>query len=106
LRINNYNNESPEYIRVYLRAKSTDGHGKRQITYLNKINEDKSDPNHEYRIDGTHKEDVSVFISQYNVGHSEREQFPDLDRDTLELIVSTESKKRFVIPIKPGWIQG
>ena len=107
LRINNYNNESPEYIKVYLRAKSTDGVWE-AVNYIfqNKLNEDKSDPNHEYRIEGTHKEDVSVFVSPYNIEHGDKEKFPDIDRDTLKLIVTTESKKTFVIPIRPGWIQG
>jgi len=107
LRLNNYNNDSPEYIKVSLEAKSNDGKWEAtNYVFQNKTNEDKSDPNHEYRIEGTHKEDVSVFISQYNIGHGEREKFPDIDIDTIKLIVSTESKKTFVIPIRPGWIKG
>ena len=29
---------------------------------------------------------------------------PDIDRDTLKLIIETESGKTFPLPIKAGWI--
>ncbi|MEA2097266.1 MAG: hypothetical protein U9P73_11335 [Candidatus Cloacimonadota bacterium] len=106
LEINNYHNNSPEYIKAYLVANSNDGQWKAtNYIFRNTKNEDDSQPNQEYRIEPKFKEKVAVFISNYDIGLNERKPMPDIDKDTLKLILETESKKKVSIKIKPAWIK-
>jgi hypothetical protein len=103
LSINNFRNKLPEYIRAYLLAKSTDGRWEaRNFVFLNREDEKKSRANEDFRIEPGYKEKVSLFVSSYNVGTIG--SMPDIDRDTLKLIIETESGNTFTLPIKAGWI--
>lgn len=105
LLINNFHNKSPEYIRAYMLAKSNDGIWEaKNFVFLNKDNEDKSQPNEDFRIEPEYKETVSLFVSNYDIGLNEPKPLPDIDRDTLKLIVETESGKKFTLPVRAGWI--
>lgn len=105
LLINNFHNKSPEYLKVYLLAKSNDGEWEaRNFVFLNREDENKSRPNEDLRIEPGYKEKVSLFISSYDIGLREQKPMPDIDRDTLKLVVETESGKTLTLPIKAGWI--
>lgn len=106
LEINNYHNNSPEYIKAYLIANSNDGKWKAtNYIFQDPKKEDNSQPNQEYRIEPQSKEKVAIFISNYEIGLNERKSMPDIDKDSLKLVLETESKKKISIYIKPGWIK-
>ena len=105
LSVNNFRNKSPEYLKAYLVAGSSGGGWKGEnFMFQNREDERKSAPNEDYRIEPGYKEKVSLFISSYDVGDREQRPMPDIDRDTMKLVVETESGKKFTLPIKPGWI--
>lgn len=105
LLINNFRNKSPEYIRAYLVANSNDGIWEaKNFLFVNRSDEAKSQPNEDFRIEPEYKEKVSLFVSNYDIGLNEPKPLPDIDRDTLKLIVETESGKKFTLPIRVGWI--
>jgi len=105
LSINNFHNKFPEYLRAYLVAKSNDGKWEaKNFVFLNRENENKSRPNEDFRIEPGYKEKVSLFISNYDIGHRKQESMPDIDKDTLKLIIKTESGKTITLPIRAGWI--
>lgn len=105
LSINNFHNKSPEYLRAYLVAKSNNGEWEaRNFIFQNQENEAKSKPNEDFRVEAGYKEKVSLFISCYDIGLREQKPMPDIDKDTLELIIETESRKKITLPIKAGWI--
>lgn len=106
--VNNYKNDSPEYLKASLLANSNDGEWKA----TNFIFEDpeipeKSKFNSEYRIEPGYKKKVTLFLSNFDIVNiRERIPMPDVDRDTLRLIVETENGKKFKMPIRAGWIEG
>ncbi len=105
LSINNFHNKSAEYLRAYLHAKSNDGKWEaRNFTFLNRENEGKSSPNEDFRVEAGYKEKVALFVSIYEIGETNQKSMPDVDRDTLRLIIETESGKTLTLPIKAGWI--
>ncbi len=105
LSINNFRNNSAEYLRAYLSAKSNDGAWEaRNFVFLNRENEDKSRPNEDFRVEAGYKEKVSLFVSVYEIGEHNQRSIPDIDRDTLKLVIETESGKTLTLPIKAGWI--
>lgn len=105
LSINNYHNKFPEYLRPYLLAKSSEGKWEaRNFLFLNREDEKKSRPNEDFRVEPGYKEKVSLFISNYDIGFREQQLMPDIDKDTLKLVIETESGKKFTLPIKAGWI--
>lgn len=105
LQINNFHNNSPEYIKPYLVAKSNDGEWKAtNFVFQNPKNENDSHPNQDYRVEAKYKETISLFISDYDIGHSEQRTMPDIDRDTLKLVIEMESGKKFTLTIRAGWI--
>jgi hypothetical protein len=105
LSINNYHNKSPEYLRAYLLAKSTDGKWEaKNYVFVNREDERKSRPNEAFRIEPGYMEKISLFVSCHEIGNREQIHMPDIDRDTLKLIIETESSKTFTLPIKAGWI--
>lgn len=107
LSINNFHNRSPEYIRAHLVAKTTGGIWEaKNFVFIDRDSEDKSKANEDYRVEPKSKEKISLFVSNYDIGASERKPIPDIDRDTLKLVIETESGKKIIIPIKPGWIVG
>ncbi len=105
LSINNFHNKSAEYLRAYLNAKSNDGVWEaKNFVFLNRENEDKSEPNQDFRVEAGYKEKVSLFISIYEIGEHNQKPMPDVDKDTLKLVIETESGKTLALPIKAGWI--
>lgn len=105
LSINNFHNKSAEYLRAYLSAKSNDGIWEaRNFVFLNRENEDKSRPNEDFRVEAGYKEKVSLFVSIYDIKDRDQKSMPDIDRDTLKLVIKTESGKTLTLPIKAGWI--
>ena len=105
LSIDNVRNKSAEYLRPYLWAKSNDGEWEaRNFIFLNRENENKSIPNEDFRVEAGYKEKVSLFISIYEIGENNQKPMPDLDKDTLRLVIETESGKRLFILIKANWI--
>lgn len=105
LSINNAHNKSAEYLKAYLLAKSNDGVWKaRNFVFLNRENEDKSRPNEDFRVGAGYKEKVSLFVSVYEIGERNQKSIPDIDRNTIKLVIETESGKTLTLPIKAGWI--
>jgi len=105
LSINNYHNKPAEYLRAYLNANSNDGVWEaRNFIFLNREKEDKSRPNEDFRVEAGYKERVSLFVSIYEIGNRDQKSMPDIDRDTLKLVIETESENKLTLPIKAGWI--
>lgn len=105
LSINNFHNKSAEYLRAYLNAKSNDGVWEaKNFVFLNREDEDKSRPNEDFRVEAGYKEKVSLFVSIYEIGERNQKPMPDVDKDTLRLVIETEIGKTLTLPIKAGWI--
>ncbi len=105
LTINNAHSKSSEYISPYLFAKSNDGVWEaKNFIFLNRENENKSRPNEDLRIEPEYKEIISLFVSAYEIEDREQKPMPDIDMDTLRLVIKTESGKIFTLPIKAGWV--
>lgn len=105
LLINNFRNNSPEYLRAHLVAKSGEKLWEaKNFLFWKRDDENKSTPNEDLRIEAGYKEKVSLFISDREVGNSDQRPRPNFDDDTLSLVVETESGDTFTLPIKPGWI--
>lgn len=105
LSINNFHNKSAEYLKAYLIAKEGDEvWNAKNFVFLNRENEDGSRPNEDFRVEAGYKERVSLFVSIYEIGERNQKPMPDIDRDTLKLVIETESGKTLTLPIKAGWI--
>ncbi|OGK13477.1 hypothetical protein A3A93_01470 [Candidatus Roizmanbacteria bacterium RIFCSPLOWO2_01_FULL_38_12] len=105
LSINNFRNKSPEYIKAYLVGNSNDGRWEaRNFIFLNREDESKTRSNEDFRVEAGYKEKVSLFVSNYDIGFTGQKPMPDIDKDSLELIIETESEKKITLPIKAGWI--
>lgn len=103
LSVNNFHNDSPEYIKVYLTANSNDGLWEgRNYIFQNQEDERKSQPNDELRVEPKYKKNVSLFVSNYDVGNSGQNPMPDIDKDTMKLNIETESGKKIVLPVLTG----
>lgn len=105
LSINNFRNKSAEYLSASLHAKSNDGIWEaKNYIFLNREDERKSIPNEEFRVESGYKEKVSLFVSVYEPEDREHKLMPDIDKNTIELIIKTESGKKLILPIKAGWV--
>ena len=107
LNIDNFNNTHSDYISVSLKAISSDPEDSWEASNFAFEQPEKpheSDPNLPFEIGQGKIVDVQVFISDLDIGHSERRPMPSFDRDRLVLLIKTKSGARFTIPIKPGWI--
>ncbi len=107
LNIDNFNHNRGDYVNVSLKAISSDPEDSWEAThYIFELPEipDKSSPNKPFEIEANKDIDVQVFISDLDVGHNEKRDMPKFSKDRLVLSVETKSRKKFSIPIKPGWI--
>lgn len=103
LDINNYRSSKPDYLRAHLEVTgSDDSWCAETFVFENTGSGSHSEPNIDYKVEARVKEKVKVFISPYEVTTKEQKPMSGFDRDTLKLVVKTESDKKFVIPIKPG----
>lgn len=108
LKIDNYKSNLTDYVFVALRAKGNDSNnGMFNFTNFvfggtNKDNEFR--PNEPFEIGANKVKQVVVFISDTAVGTSGQRQMPDVDIDTLQLIVSAQSGQVITNLIPPGWI--
>ena len=71
---------------------------------MNREDESKTRSNEDFRVEAGYKEKVSLFVSNYDIGFTGQKPMPDIDKDSLELIIETESEKKITLPIKAGWI--
>lgn len=100
--IDNYKPGVPDYISVSLEASLGDEEWKGDSFIFEgakKLNED-------YRIEAHEIKQLDVFISDSPPSRMSLQlPMPDIDRDTLKLIVKTKSGAEFSIPFSASWIQ-
>ena len=104
INIDNFRSNKPDFVSASLIAKDNDG------IWEGKYFEFESSKEHgdyslgrPYKIQAHDEKKVSVFISN-NMDES-RKTMPDIDRDTLVLVVKTKSGKEFKYRIKPAFIR-
>jgi hypothetical protein len=106
LKIDNFNNDKPDYFNARLEARWTDGTWSAE----NFIFEETSNPstrkvNEHLRVEANEERDVCLFISDKSPKDSDKKRkMPNIDRDTLKLIIFAKGGYRCVIQIKPGWL--
>jgi hypothetical protein len=106
LEIDNYNNPQPDYISLALRSSYIDGIWMAEnFIFLDSRKEIYLKPKEPYPIESKQVKRVEVLISDTEVGTNGQRIMPDIDRDKLELIVTTKSGQVLTIPIKAGWIR-
>lgn len=103
LRIDNYESEIPDYItNIVIQANSNDGVWQTQHFKFSGLKFDE-----EYKIEAHDIKNTQVYLSDnINEGLRNPRKMPDLDRDTLKLIVFTRSREKIEIKFKPGWVVG
>lgn len=102
LTLDNYKGQAPDYItNVVLREHSGDHWESKHFLF-----ESLRVVDGPLKVEAQDlKENVMVYISdQEPTGLRERRPMPDIDRDTLKLIIHTKSGRQIYIKIKPGWI--
>jgi len=106
LAIDNFKSNNPDYIKASIRVKTSDGMwGANHFLFVTGRSENPVDPDEEIRIEPKVVKKVAVLISDYLVVGTEfTKPMPDIDRDTMEIVVETKSGKTFTLPIKPSWI--
>lgn len=104
LEVDNYNSNQPNYITVALKAKDNNGEwiAKHFIFEGTKIN--KLKPDQPLLIEAKTIKPIGVFISDTEIGSNNQIPMPNIDIDTLELIITTRSGSIIIVPIKTGWI--
>ncbi|PIY70389.1 hypothetical protein COY89_01390 [Candidatus Roizmanbacteria bacterium CG_4_10_14_0_8_um_filter_36_36] len=104
LEIDNYNNDQPDYVTVALRAKITDGEWNATHFIFENMKDNKRKHDQPLLIERKEIKQIGVFISDTEVGSQGQHQMPNIDTDTMELIIKTRSNQNLYIPIKGGWI--
>lgn len=99
LNVDNFNNSKPDYLKACLQAK--DSFGEKWETNYFIFETKKPEQNLPYRINEGEELKVSVFLSDQEFSHNPQgHRFkPNLDKDTLVLLVSTKSGIDFKFPI-------
>lgn len=106
LEIDNYNNPQPDYISLALRSSYIDGIWMAEnFIFLDSRKEIYLKSKEPYPIESRQVKRVEALISDTEVGTTGQHPMPDIDRDKLELIVTTKSGQTLIIPIKAGWIK-
>lgn len=106
LKIDNFNNNKPDYFSARLEAKYIDGVWKAD----NYIFEEISNPtvrkvNEQLRVEANEERDIRLFISDKSPADgNKKRKMPNIDRDTLRLLLSAKGGYKQVIIIKPGWL--
>jgi len=102
--INNFKSNKPDYIYVELTAKDNDGVWKASnFEFESSSEHGEMSINKPFRIEANSKTTISVFIS--NSTDNQRIPLPDLDRDTLKVLVKTESGTEFEFIVPPACIR-
>ena len=107
LKINNFKNNKPDYVKVKLRANTTDGVWESQHFIFQQTKEEMDKPDKLFEVSPNKITEIGVVLSQDYPEHSAKTQRvpkPDFDIDTVVLIVYTESGIEQEIKIKPSLV--
>jgi hypothetical protein len=108
LRINNFKNNKPDYVKVQLKSNTSEGVWESQHFIFNETKEERDQPDKPFEVAPNKIVEIAVVLSQDYPAHSrtntQKVSKPDLDTDTVILIVSTESGVRQEIKIKPSLV--
>ena len=105
LEIDNYNSNQPDYISVALRAKNNDGQWNATHFIFESTKSNKKKADEPLFVKAKEIKRTGVFVSDTEVGLKGQRQMPDIDTDSLELLIETRGNQNFSIPIKPSWIK-
>lgn len=99
LNIDNYNSSKPDYVWVYLKAKSNDDEWNGEHYVFEAQNASADTP---YRVEAFEDKKVTVCVSdeQFNRGSRDHRFRPNIREETLVLFAKTKSGKAFELPIK------
>ncbi|MBU4210475.1 hypothetical protein KKC08_00690 [Patescibacteria group bacterium] len=103
LLVDNYENNRPDFITsIAIEAKDTDGIWKTSHFLFEGLKLDQ-----ELKVDANDRGNYQFYVSDTeSEGIRYPRKMPDLDRDTLKLVIKTRSGVVESIDIKPGWIKG
>ena len=96
LEIDNYANNNPDYVSVYIEAKTINGADWKGDYYNFENDKNQDNP---LRVEGKEIKRATVFISSYKANGSKRMLMPDFDKNTLQIKVKTKSGTEIRIPI-------
>lgn len=106
LKINNFKSNKNDYVTVKLKGKTTDGIWESQHFIFQQTKQELDKPDKPFEVPANKIVEIGVILSELYPEHSPRSTVkitkPDLDRDTVLLIITTESGVEQEIKIKPG----
>lgn len=109
LRINNFRNNKPDYVKVKLRANTNEGLWESQHFIFEGTKEKIDKPDEPFEIAPNKIIEIGLAVSQDYPEHSpmnnEKVPMPDIDRDKVFLLISTEGGVEQEIKIKPSLIR-
>jgi hypothetical protein len=100
LEIDNYNSSHPDYLTFTLQANIRDGKWTAGNFIILSTKPNDYRPNQPVYVEGKRVEQITILISDSEFGTPGQRLMPDLDKDTLELIVKTRSGQELHIPTK------
>ena len=101
LDVDNFNSKKPDYIKVSLYANNSAGE---KWIAKNFIFDEVNKQDQELRVEPEEMKSACVFISNYKADSQTRETFPDIDKESINLIVETRSGARFDLPVSGNLI--
>lgn len=96
LDVDNFNSKKPDYIKVSLYANNSIGE---RWVAKNFIFDEVGKQDQELRVEPEEMKSVCVFISDYKADSQTRETFPDIDKESMNLIIETRSGVKFDLPV-------
>lgn len=99
LNVDNFNNQKPDYLKASLEARDPVGEKWKADFFI--FETEKPTQNLQYRINEGEEKKVKLFLSDQEFSHNPQEHRfkPNLDKDSLVLIISTKSGINFKFPI-------